>query len=30
VAEEDLIDGARLGTAAELIQLACDAAVISL
>lgn len=28
--EEDLIDGARLGTAAELIRLTSDAAVISL
>jgi sulfur relay (sulfurtransferase) complex TusBCD TusD component (DsrE family) len=30
ISEEDLIDGARMGTAAELIQLSCDAAVISL
>ncbi|MFO7861124.1 MAG: DsrE family protein [Desulfosalsimonas sp.] len=30
IAGEDLIDGARMGTAAELIQLSCDAAVISL
>ncbi len=30
VKEEDLIEGARLATAAELIHLACDAAVISL
>ena len=30
IGEEDLIEGARLGTAAELIHLACDAAVISL
>jgi predicted peroxiredoxin len=30
IGKEDLIDGARLGTAAELIHLACDAAVISL
>jgi len=28
--QEDLIDGARLGSAAELIQLTTDAAVISL
>jgi len=28
--EEDLIEGARMATAAELINLACDAAVISL
>ena len=30
IAEEDLIEGARFGTAVELINLACDAAVISL
>ncbi len=30
ISEDDLIDGARYGTAAELIQLSCDAAVISL
>jgi predicted peroxiredoxin len=30
IAEADLIEGARMGTAAELIQLSCDAAVISL
>jgi predicted peroxiredoxin len=30
IAESDLIEGARLGTAAELITLACDATVISL
>ncbi len=30
ISENDLIDGARMGTAAELIQLACDATVISL
>ena len=30
IAAEDLIEGARMGTAAELIQLSCDAAVISL
>ncbi len=30
IAEEDLIDGARMGTAAELIQRSCDAVVISL
>ena len=30
ISEEDLIDGARMGTAVELIQRACDAAVISL
>ena len=29
-AESDLIDGARMGTAVELIHLACDATVISL
>lgn len=28
--EEDLIDGARMGTGVEMIHLACDAAVISL
>jgi sulfur relay (sulfurtransferase) complex TusBCD TusD component (DsrE family) len=28
--EEDLIEGARLGTAVELIHMSCDAAVISL
>jgi sulfur relay (sulfurtransferase) complex TusBCD TusD component (DsrE family) len=30
VTEEDLIEGARMATAGELIHLACDAAVISL
>ncbi len=30
ITESDLIDGARMGTAAELIKLACDATVISL
>jgi len=30
ITETDLIDGARMGTAIELIHLACDAAVISL
>lgn len=30
ISEEDLIEGARMGTAAELIQLSCKAAVISL
>lgn len=30
IKEEDLIDCARLGTAVELINMACDAAVISL
>jgi predicted peroxiredoxin len=30
VKEEDLIDGARMGPAVELIHLACDATVISL
>ncbi len=30
ITEEDLIEGARFGTAAELIQLCCDAATISL
>jgi len=30
ISENDLIDGARMGTAAELIKLACDATVISL
>jgi len=30
VSESDLIDGARMGTAVELIHLACDATVISL
>lgn len=30
ISENDLIDGARMGTAIELIHLACDAAVISL
>jgi predicted peroxiredoxin len=30
IGAEDLIDGARLGTAVELIHLSCDAAVISL
>jgi predicted peroxiredoxin len=30
VTENDLIDGARMGTAVELIHLACDATVISL
>ncbi len=30
ISEEDLIDGARMGTAAELIQRCCDATVISL
>ena len=30
IAEEDLIEGARMGTAAELIQRCCDATVISL
>jgi predicted peroxiredoxin len=28
--EEDLIEGARMATAAEFINLSCDAAVISL
>jgi len=30
IGAEDLIEGARLGTAAELINLSCDAVVISL
>jgi predicted peroxiredoxin len=30
IKEEDLIESARLGTAAELINMACDATVISL
>ncbi len=30
ITEDDLIEGARMGTAAELIELSCDAAVISL
>lgn len=30
ITEDDLIDGARMGTAIELIHLSCDAAVISL
>lgn len=30
VAESDLIEGARMGTAVELIHLCCDATVISL
>lgn len=30
ITEDDLIEGARMATAAELIQLACDATVISL
>ncbi len=30
ISEADLIDGARMGTAVELINLSCDAAVISL
>ena len=30
ISEKDLIDGARMGTAAELIQRCCDATVISL
>ncbi len=30
ITENDLIDGARMGTAIELIHLACDATVISL
>ncbi len=30
IAEGDLMEGARMGTGPELIQLACDAAVISL
>ena len=30
IAEKDLIEGARMATAAELIHLSCDAAVISL
>jgi predicted peroxiredoxin len=30
ISEGDLIDGARMGTAVELINLSCDAAVISL
>ena len=30
VSESDLIEGARMGTAVELIHLACDATVISL
>ena len=30
IAESDLIEGARMGTAVELIKLACDATVISL
>lgn len=30
ISEDDLIDGARMGTAMELIERSCDAAVISL
>ena len=30
ISESDLIDGARMGTDVELINLACDATVISL
>ena len=30
ISEDDLIEGARMGTAVELINLSCDAAVISL
>ena len=30
ISEADLMDGARMGTAVELIHLSCDAAVISL
>lgn len=30
IAEEDLIEGAKMGTAVELIHRSCDAAVISL
>ena len=30
ISEQDLIEGARMGTAVELINLACDATVISL
>ena len=30
IGEDELIEGARLATAAELIHLSCDAAVISL
>ncbi|WP_163335646.1 DsrE family protein [Desulfopila sp. IMCC35008] len=30
ISEEDLIDGARMGTAVELIQRSCEAVVISL
>ncbi|QQG66500.1 DsrE family protein [Desulfobulbus oligotrophicus] len=30
ISEEDLIEGARMGTAVELIHLSCDAVVISL
>lgn len=30
IAEEDLIEGARMGIGAEMIDLACDSAVISL
>lgn len=30
IGEQDLIEGARMGTAVELINLACDATVISL
>lgn len=30
ITEDELIDGARMGTAVELINLSCDAAVISL
>ncbi len=30
ISENDMIDGARMGTAVELITLACDATVISL
>ncbi len=30
ISEDDLIDGARMGTAAELIQRSCEAVVISL
>lgn len=30
ISEDDLIEGARMGTAAELVNLVCDAGVISL
>ncbi|MBW1989177.1 MAG: DsrE family protein [Deltaproteobacteria bacterium] len=30
ISEEDLVDGARMGTAAEMIRMACESAVISL